>query len=231
MIEITDNRVGKVINIVRHAQSAANIGDFYQASDAELTEEGIAQARLLGARLIDFNPEMLVSSPDTRAVQTTEHAVDVMSELTGEPYNYHVNDLFRERIKPSSINNKPYTDEVARATYERWEESLISDGIQVEDGENYALLTNRADQALDYLLERPESRITVISHGNIMRTIIGRVILKDLLTPQSLEMIQRTMLVDNIGITSIKYSARAWKESGPSWKLETLNDHAHLENV
>lgn len=231
MIQTPGDRVGKIVNLIRHAQSAANIGDFYQASDSELTEEGLVQARLLGARLIHFAPDILVSSPYLRAKQTADQVVDVISELTDESYGFHVNELYRERDKPSSIDNKPYSDEVASATYARWEESLTSSGVQVEDGENNGMLIERADQALDYLLQLQERRIAVFSHGNFIRAIIGRVVLKDLLTPQSLQIIQGTMLINNTGITTIRFSEPAWGEAGPSWKLETYNDHAHLDDA
>jgi phosphohistidine phosphatase len=83
-----------VIWLLRHAEAASGGPD----DERELTPEGCKQARAAGHALVQAgaHPEVCLSSPKRRAMQTAELAcealgvrVDVVPQLAGEPFDVH----------------------------------------------------------------------------------------------------------------------------------------------
>ena len=185
-----------------------------------MNEAGREQAALIAERISKISFDALVASPFTRARETAE----MIAKKTNKSPEY--SELFVERIKPTSINGKPYSDEAANVIWRQWETSLYTTGMRVEDSENFEDLVRRADEALSYLCDRQESAIVVVTHGFFLRTIVARVLLKDMLTPESYQSIQRSADMQNTGITVLRYQESF--EQDASWRLWTYNDHAHL---
>jgi Fructose-2,6-bisphosphatase len=154
-----------------------------------------------------------------RAKQTAE----AIARATNKQIEF--SDLFVERRKPSSVYGKPHTDEQASRTWHEWNESFFAKG-KVEDGESYNEIVKRVDDALDYLLNRPEKTLLVVTHGYFLRAIVARVLLGNLLSPESLKRFQRLKAMENTGITAIVYEP-AFAE-GSCWRVWIYNDHAHL---
>lgn len=159
----------KVVYLVRHGEGADNTAPVFQSPDSPLTEKGIEQAKKIAQRSANLRFEALISSPFTRAKQTAEE----IARTTGIHPEY--SELFVERIKPSYVNGKPYTDEKANALWKQWEESLITPGLKVEDGEGFDDILDRAEKALSFLRERPETTLLVVTHGFFLRTMVARV--------------------------------------------------------
>lgn len=210
----------KTVYFVRHGQSEANVSPQFQGPDSPLSGKGIEQARAVADRATRIAFDALISSPYPRARTTAE----IIAEATGKVPEY--SELFVERIKPKSIDGKPYTDENATKVWREWEKSLHTPGVRIEDGENFDDLVRRADAALSFLEQRQEEQLLVVTHGYFLRTIIARVLLRDALTSESFHNIQRSAHVENTGITVIR--RERWFESEDEWKLNTYNDHAHL---
>lgn len=210
----------KTVYLIRHGQSVDNAALVFQAADSPLSLAGKGQADLVAKR-ISKNPfDVLISSPLPRAVQTAA-AITAATGKTAE-----LADLFVERIKPVSIDGKPYSDEAATATYKDWNESLYTAGLRTEDGENYDDIVGRADASLEFLRNRPENIIVVVTHGHFLRTIICRVLLGDGMTGDALRKFQMVAQIENTGLTALKYSD-AYAEDY-SWRLHSYNDHSHL---
>lgn len=210
----------KIVYFVRHGQSDDNVAPVFQSPDSPLSKEGNQQADFIAKRVSEVAFDVIISSPLRRTRQTAE----IISEVTKKKVAF--SELFVERIKPSSINGKPYTDKVANKAWRAWEDSLVTSGHKVEDGENYDEITIRADKALDYLLKRPEKTLLVVAHGYILRTIVARVLLGRALEPQLFKNLQRVMPMENTGITVMVYEGAF--EQDPCWRLWIYNDHAHL---
>lgn len=210
----------KTVYFVRHGQSEANVAPEFQGPDSPLSARGIEQAHAVAERASRIEFDTLISSPFARALATAE----AIAQVTGKEPEFSA--LFVERIKPTSINGKPYTDEKAAKLWREWETSLHTPGVRIEDGENFEDLVARADAALAYLDGRQEERLLVVTHGYFLRTIIARVLLKDSLNAAAFHSIQRSAHVENTGITVIR--RESWFESEDEWKLNTYNDHAHL---
>jgi len=137
-----------------------------------------------------------------------------------------VSDLFVERFKPTVIDGKPWNDSAANSIWREWEKSLVTSGVQVEDGENFEGIVSRADRALQSLEERKEESFLVVSHGHFIRAIIARVMLGDALTGELLKKFYELISLENTGITVIKLKD-AYEESF-RWRIWTLNDHGHF---
>lgn len=210
----------KIVYLVRHGQSNDNVAPVFQAPDSPLSNEGLKQAKFIATRLSRVPFDKLISSPLQRTKQTAQE----ISKVVNKPIEF--SDLFIERVKPSSISGKPYTDLEASQTWRDWEESLVSEGSKVEDGENYQDLIWRTDKALDYLYKQPEKTLVVVTHGYFLRSLVARVLLGDTLTPKSYKNFQRVASMENTGITVLTYEGAY--EQNPCWRLWTYNDHAHL---
>lgn len=210
----------KTVYLVRHGQSADNVSPVFQSPDSPLNEKGRRQAEALAQRISQLAFDALIASPLARARQTAE----IIAKAAGKQAEY--SELFVERIKPSSIGGKPYTDAKADTLWREWEKSLYAPGIRVEDGENFDDLMARADKALEYLHKRAERRLVVVTHGYFLRTIVARVLLGGLLSAEALRNMHRAMSTENTGITVLHY--RDGFEEKEAWRLWIYNDHAHL---
>jgi len=210
----------KIIYLVRHGQSQGNVSPVFQSVESPLSELGLKQADDVAERVSHLRFDKFVSSPIKRTKQTAE----AISKRINKKPEY--SELFVERIKPSSIDGKPYEDIQANKVWRDWENSLITQGNKIEDGENFDEITKRAKKALEYLKSCDESSILVVTHGYFLRLLVATVLLGENLSPESLSrFIQRTA-VENTAITVIKYSNDF--EQGYMWRLWTHNDHAHF---
>jgi len=209
----------KTVYFVRHGQSLANVTPIFQAEDSPLSEEGKKQAGLIAGRVSKIAFDALISSPYPRTKETAE----AISRATGKPIEY--SDLFIERRKPTSVTGKPHSDEAARNRFGEWEESLYAPGVRVEDGENLDDIMARTDDAIAFLTRRTERTLVVVTHGFFLRAIAARVLLGDTLTPDNFKSFILNTMIDNTGISAIRYVR--W-EADPTWRLWIFNDHAHL---
>ncbi|MBI4067863.1 histidine phosphatase family protein [Candidatus Kaiserbacteria bacterium] len=213
----------KIVYFVRHGESEGNVTPIFQSPDSPLNEKGKKQAESIANRVLRLQFDALVASP----LQRTKETAEMIAKATGKPIEY--SSLFVERIKPTYINGKPYADERADALWKKWQESLCTPGMRVEDGENFDDLVIRADKALSFLAGRSEQSIVVVTHGYFLRTIVACVLLGDLLSGEAHRRIQIAASMENTGLTVLRYFVDA--EEGlkePTWNLWIYNDHAHL---
>ena len=210
----------KTVYFVRHAQSLGNAEAVFQPPNSPLSEIGRGQAVRIAERIAKLPIQALISSPWPRAAQTAE----VIAKAAGlEP---HYSDLFVERMKPASINGKPFDDEDAQIIWKEWNESLYTPGMRVADGENFDDLTGRADRALAWLEGREEAALAVVTHGYFMRTVMARAMLGDMLCGEVFRRFQCVAGMENTGLTVMRYEGVSGGQTG--WRLLAYNDHAHL---
>ena len=210
----------KIVYFVRHGQSVDNVAPVFQSLDSPLSEVGIKQAEFIAKRVSNIPFEKLISSPLMRTRQTAE----AISKATNMPIVF--SNLFVEKIRPSSINGKPYKDPEAEIKSRAWENSLVSEGVKIEDGENYSEIIKRANDALNYLYEQPEKTMVVVTHSYFLRVLEAKVLLGNTLSPESFNDFTRVISTENTGITVFKFEGAF--EQYPCWRLWIHNDHAHL---
>jgi broad specificity phosphatase PhoE len=210
----------KNIWFVRHGQSYANVDPVFQGTDSPLTEQGIEQAGKTAARIAKIPFEALISSPYERAKETAE----IISEVTGKHIEF--SDLFVERMKPSSLNGKPYSDQQALEIFHDWEKSLFASGYRVDDGENYDDITARADRALKFLENRSEENIVVVAHGFFLRIMLARALFSTNLTGAILKDFMIKTRSVNASLTCLQL--HEFPDGERLWQLWTDNDFTHL---
>jgi broad specificity phosphatase PhoE len=218
---MSTNKIEKIVYFVRHGESEDNVAPVFQSPNSPLNEKGWRQAERVAERVAKLHFGALIASPFERAKQTAE----AISRATGANAEYC--DLFVERVKPTSINGKPYTDEKANTLWREWQKSLYTSGARTEDGENFDDLLTRADNALAFLSGRNEESLVVVTHGYFLRTIVARVLLRTTLSGEAFRQFQKSATMENTGLTVLRYHDRFEEE--PSWRLWIYNDHAHLD--
>jgi probable phosphoglycerate mutase len=211
--------LGKKVYFVRHGQSEGNISPVFQSLESPLSEMGKKQAELIAERISKISFETLIVSPLSRTKETAE----AITTVTGKQPEY--SELFVERAKPTQLSGKSHEDEEAHKLWQEWEKSLYTPGFRAEDGENFDDLITRADRALEFLAQRPEKEMVVVTHGYFLRTLVARVILGDALTPEAFKSFQSRVSMQNTGLTVMKYG-EDW--DGLAWRLKIYNDHSHL---
>lgn len=209
----------KIVYFVRHGQSEGNVAPVFQSLDSPLNDLGKKQAERIAQRISKLSFQAMIVSPLMRTKQTAE----AITELTGVGPEF--SDLFVERIKPSRIVGKPYGHDESEKICRAWERSLYTSGMRVEDGENYDDLVVRATQALEFLKNRPEKSLVVVTHGYFMRVLVACVLLGDALSAEAFKNFQSHIKMENTGLTVIDYE-EGWE--GKMWRLWIYNDHAHL---
>lgn len=212
--------IRKTVYLIRHGQSEGNVAANFQSPSSPLSEIGRMQARQIAACMAKMPLEALVTSFFPRARETA-------AEITrSSGIEAELSELFVERIKPTSIDDQPFSDPHAAAVWREWEQSLRTPGMRVEDGENFDDQVARADRALLYLQDRPEKRIAVVTHGYFLRTIVARVLLGPHLTPEAYGHLHQSAHTQNTGMTVLHY--QSGYDRILRWVLWTYNDHAHL---
>lgn len=212
----------KTVFLVRHGKSTDNGQRIFQGLDSNLSDTGIKQAELIADRLSSVKFDLLVSSDLPRALQT--------AEIIGKKAGHQViqNALFREVLRPSSSNGKSWDDKAASRAWEQWDEHFFNPDIRIEDGDNYTSILDRVDASFDFLLQRPEDTIVVVSHGLFIRSLVARVLLANDISPSGMRHFQRVISIENTGITILHYRTAFNEEA--VWRLFSLNDHAHFTN-
>lgn len=211
----------KTVYFVRHGQSVDNTAPVFQGANTPLSITGIRQAETTAERLAQLEFEALISSPLPRARQTTE----LIAKATNKEPVF--NELFVERIKPSQIDGQAWGDEANEKLFREWQDSLFSHDKRTADGENFLDLVMRADSALQYLTDRPEQRIVVVTHGFFLTAIIARAICGTGLTPQLLKGFQLNTMLGNASISTLRY-VNDRHDANYVWRLWAFNDLTHF---
>ncbi len=213
--------VSKTIYFIRHGESEANISPVFQGPSSPLSQNGLDQAEKVAERVSRLDFEVLISSPLSRAEQTSA----AITKLTNKIPEF--SELFVERIKPSKLFDMPYDAPGLKELSREWKKSLFDSSKRVEDGENYNDLINRSDKALEFLQKRDESNIVVVTHGYFLRTIIARVLLGDTINGENFRNFQESLTMQNTGVSVLQYT-KFDNEKDYKWRLWIYNDHTHL---
>lgn len=189
----------KTIYMVRHGQSIHNAQVYADQGvdqnderyvDACLTPLGVQQARDIARDVRALRPQLVVSSPMTRAIQTAAYATAAANIPVA------ISELCTERLGcscdigspvPVLQNRFPHLDFSAIARPDAWwwtVHNLDKPPTKPSDSnwvrslelmqkydvtEPYAALMKRVNAFRLWLLQRPESRIVVFAHGVFLR--------------------------------------------------------------
>ncbi|HTH93327.1 MAG TPA: histidine phosphatase family protein [Candidatus Paceibacterota bacterium] len=209
----------KKIYFVRHGQSEGNSGPIRQTAETPLTEKGREQAQIVAKRCKNIPTELMVCSTMVRTRQTADA---ILAEVP-QPVEY--SDLFVERRRTSDELGKPKDDPKALEVEKVIVEHFAEPGFRYSDEENFDDLKERAKKALEYLANRPEETILVVSHGFFMRVLMSYVVFGDELTGKECQQFIRKFETENTSISVIEGMP---VPLGMRWSMWIWNDHAHL---
>lgn len=205
------------VYFVRHGETYHNINNLYSKAEYELTENGIAQARIAGERLSKLPIEVLVISPYRRTVQT--------AEVINQKLNKEIilTELAKEIVRPSEIQGKRLDDPEARKIMDLVHEKASDPDFHFSDEENYADLMKRAKKLLKFLedLEEKYQNIAVVTHGVLVKMLLMIVIMGNDFKPEFFINPYKNITLSNSGLTVLEKDTRGWK-------VITVNDQSHL---
>lgn len=157
----------KQVLLLRHGQSTLNLGLAAENySLAPLTEDGIRQADQ-ACRDLPFEPELIVSSPYRRTVQTAEPIRKRFPEATWELWNELHEFTY---LEPASCNG--LTKDERRPRSRAYWKATDPDYVDGEGAESFRMLMHRAEVVLERLQDREENRIIAVSHEQFIKAFL-----------------------------------------------------------
>ena len=208
----------KTIYFVRHGSTEGNEGNVYQHPETPLSEKGVEQAKILATRFETIPLELLVTSDMKRALMTAEE----ISKHNKVPLEK--NPLFREILRPSAVHGKSGEDAEAKRIMDEIKSNIDDPTYHHSDEENFFDLKERGVKALEFLESHPSEHIAVVTHGHILRLMLGLIIFGKELTGSTFRNLIKSFYVANTGITVCKpYEGRL--------SIRTWNDYAHLGEI
>ena len=153
------------IVLVRHGQTEWNQERRFQGkTDTSLNDVGREQARALAGRLSSWPVEVVYSSPLERALYTARTVAErhglspqVLEEL------HEVDFAEWEGLSIPALKTE------RRRDFERWRADPFFN--PPPGAETWEDIHGRLERAFRKILEGPENRIVVVSHGGVMRAI------------------------------------------------------------
>lgn len=212
----------KKIYFVRHGESEGNKGSTHQDQFTSLSENGRKQAVFIANRCAKFSIEIIISSSLNRAKETAE----IIASRTGKPLE--ISDLFIEQRRPTEQIGKPRDDAEVLRVEKIIRENFHIKNFRFSDEENFDDLKARAGQCLNFLQNRQEENILVVTHNYFIRTLAARAVFGEKLTGYECEQFFRVFRMENTGITVLEFDDKKNKENESMWKLWIWNDHSHL---
>ena len=159
----------KLIYFVRHGETENNAKNIKQGPEGPLSEKGRAQAWATAKRFPKHkgSPQVIISSPYERTKETAE----IIARELGMKVRY--SDLLVERKNPSEIIGHWGQEVNAKHIIDRIDKSYHPDDLRVSDEENFIDLKKRAKKLLNYIRERPEERIIMVTHSNFLKMVVS----------------------------------------------------------
>ncbi|MDI1333157.1 histidine phosphatase family protein [Pseudomonas sp.] len=159
----------KQVRLIRHAESAANVGLATTAPDSiPLTEKGKRQAQEL-AQSISSVPDLIVSSPFVRAEAT---ALPTAQRYPDAPFELWAVEEFTY-LNPDRFSGSTQADRKPHA--ESYWESGDATMIDGPGAESFDHLLGRADAMLAKLAGHYAQDFLVFSHGQLIRAAAWRI--------------------------------------------------------
>lgn len=204
------------IYFVRHGESMYNPLRLHQTAEIQLSEYGIQQARLVAKRFEHIPVDIILSSGYARAKQTAEAIQAVVKK------DIEFNPLLRELKRPSDIEHLSFDDAKSTEIRKQMKKNLHDSAWHYSDEENLHDFRKRAQDFLEHLSVRKEESLAIVSHGLLIRMIVGLMVFGEDFTVTIYERTEHHLKLKNTGITLCE------RDEKGTYRLVTWNDHAHL---
>lgn len=190
------------IYFVRHGETELNEQHIHQSPCTPLSPKGKEQAVTVGEYLRSVNPDLLISSEYTRALETAR----TIGFFTG--LSPQVQGLFYEMARPSSLFGKSHFHPltfwyVFKIAYKRKDPKW-----RYADAENFTDIRQRAERALTYLesLRETHQSVVVVSHTIFINCMVSYMCKKRVLDVRDLfSMVLHIKRMKNTEIIHVEY--------------------------
>lgn len=203
------NKDMKRVILVRHGQTEHNVVRIFQSDDQPLSDIGRGQIERFAQSIEDAKIEVILHSPLSRAAESASiigHRIDVNPEPLG---------VLVEFRNPPEIRGKSYDDEAADKVYREWVSKLDDKfGLGVDAVENYIDLYSRAGRVLDVLCGRNEQDILVVSHSELIRAVVARVVLDGDIPNSGVRGVIKRLKIENAHSVELLYD-----DDKNTWRL------------
>ncbi|MCC5888754.1 MAG: histidine phosphatase family protein [Gammaproteobacteria bacterium] len=155
---------------IRHGETEWNASGRLQGrADSPLTDVGRQQVRAHLSWLAVHPPDLIVASPLGRTQATAKILADALK------LEVELDSRLEERCMGQF---EGWTlDEVSAAVPEEADRRIQDPwGYRAPLGENYDDMVERVTPLLDELLQRPMQRLLLVSHGTLVRVLLGGVL-------------------------------------------------------
>ena len=178
----------KVIHFVRHAQATSNAAFEVEGRsayadekhvDAKLTEKGIDQSTALQgvveSEIQDGSIQLVVVSPLTRAIETAR--IGFRSTIGKAPWI--ALECVRERAGHHPCDRRSTVTEL-KGRYPEIDWSQMTDDDDTywnalgQDRETDEMMVKRANALYDWLEQRPETNIAIVTHSAILSAMFNK---------------------------------------------------------
>ncbi len=203
------------IYLIRHGETASNRSRVVQVPETPLSERGIAQARLLGARVAALGITLIVASDLARARMTA----DAVEAATGAPL-----------AVDSDLQERNFGDHRGTPYPELREQGieLFAPDYDPPNGESWDTFHERVDRAwanARRIAESLEGHLALVTHGLVCHSIASRLaeVPASSLPPESYGRNGPPIRFGNTAISRLE---------GPSpWRFELFACTAHLDGA
>jgi broad specificity phosphatase PhoE len=159
------------IYFLRHGKYQMTTPPSFPTDDVELEEEAKSQIGQVAKLLAGRNIEKIISSPMTRTRQTADI---VAAELGLDVEESH---LFRERIRTKELAGKPRDIEKSQEIIKTINDNYHDESFKYKSEENFLELKKRVSEGLEFLLDREEEKLLVITHAEVLAMTLAQMII------------------------------------------------------
>lgn len=203
------------VYFVRHGETEQNRTYRHQSPNTPLSPRGRDMIRNTASVLRGVNPDMLISSEYTRAIESAR----IIGQQVG--LTPITNGLFYEIVRPSSFY---HTSIFSFRTI--WFALLLllrkqNPTWQYEDAENVTIISERAKRALAYIesLRGSHQSIVVVSHTVFINIMVAYMCKNSLLSvPDIIKTAIKTKRLKNGGIIHLEYVGNG-AQNACNWRL------------
>lgn len=196
------------IYLIRHGRQDSRLCNV----DVDLSPEGFRQAALVGERLVRKGIQIVYSSALKRAVQTAQAANLYWNvEHDIEPDLREIEFGRMEGLSDEEIEEQ--FGELKK------EQRKMESDLPYPGGECAGDVIRRALPVLQRIVEKPEERVAVVTHGGVIRSVAASILGME---PGKYRLLGKDL--ENCSITELRYDREMSR-----FFLERFNDYAHLE--
>ncbi len=208
----------KLIYFVRHGETENNAKGIRQGAEGGLSERGREQALATAKRFPKHKgrPQVIIASPFERTKET--------AEIIGKELNMKVyySDLLKERRNPTEIIGHAGGEKDVRQIVDLIDKSYHADELRYSDEENFTDLKDRARKLMEYILERPEERMIMVTHGIFLKMVASYMLYGEELTASLYNNLSYYNPINNASMAICSYETHWFKKN--EWKILVWND-------